>query len=95
MVLDNRHFGETGMQPSHTAHGVDLVAMAKAAGFAWSISATREQEIEQLRERMHAQKGPGFASVLVRADEATRVLPPRDGVELKNRFRRELGLATI
>lgn len=24
VVLDNGHFGETGMQASHTAHGVDL-----------------------------------------------------------------------
>ena len=24
-VLDNEHFGETGMQKSHTGYGVDLV----------------------------------------------------------------------
>ena len=95
LVLDNRHFGETGMQPSHTAKGVDLVGMAKAAGFAWSISVTREDEVKELGERLQANEGPGFASILVRADEAPRILPPRDGVEIKNRFRRELGLATI
>lgn len=95
IVLDNRHYGETGMQPSHTAYGVDLVGMARAAGFSWSLSVTREPEVEKLRERLHANAGPGFASILIRADEAPRVLPPRDGVEIKNRFRRELGLATI
>src|SRR6201988_2905628 len=26
-VLDNAHYGETGMQPSHTQAGVDLVAV--------------------------------------------------------------------
>ena len=33
VVLDNEHYGETGMQPSHTAFGVDLAAVAKACGF--------------------------------------------------------------
>ena len=31
-VLDNERFGETGMQKTHTAAGVDLAAMAAAAG---------------------------------------------------------------
>src|SRR5258706_2603942 len=30
VVLDNQHYGETGMQPSHTKEGVDLVAIARA-----------------------------------------------------------------
>ena len=95
LVLDNRHYGETGMQPSHTARGVDLVGIAKAAGFSWSVSATREPEVQELCERLLKKEGPGFASILVRTDEAPRVIPPRDGVEIKNRFRREFGLATI
>lgn len=95
LVLDNRHYGETGMQPSHTARGVDLAGMAQAAGFAWSLSVTLEQQVEPLRKRLHVPGGPGFASILVRAEEPPRALPPRDGVELKNRFRRDLGLATI
>src|SRR5215813_13845211 len=28
IVLDNQHYGETGMQPSHTRAGIDLVAVA-------------------------------------------------------------------
>ena len=31
-VIDNERYGETGMQEGHTAAGVDLVAMAAAAG---------------------------------------------------------------
>ena len=34
VVFDNERYGETGMQPTHTAHGVDLAAMAQAAGIA-------------------------------------------------------------
>src|SRR5262249_53933567 len=32
IVLDNAHYGETGMQPSHTKAGIDLVAMGKPGG---------------------------------------------------------------
>ena len=38
-VLDNERFGETGMQKTHTAAGVDLAAVAAAVGIiprAWS-----------------------------------------------------------
>jgi thiamine pyrophosphate-dependent acetolactate synthase large subunit-like protein len=95
VVFDNARYAETGMQPSHTALGVDLAAMAQAAGFAWSATIAEPQSVEALRERLHRREGPGFACVLVRADEPPRVLPPRDGVELKNRFRRQLGLAPM
>src|SRR5271154_2446424 len=33
VVLDNEHYGETGMQPSHTRDGVDLVGIARAWKF--------------------------------------------------------------
>ncbi len=32
VVQDNEHYGETGMQETHTRHGVDLAGMARAAG---------------------------------------------------------------
>ena len=33
IVLDNGHFGETGMQASHTNSCVDLAKIAKSSGF--------------------------------------------------------------
>ena len=33
IVIDNELYSETGMQPTHTARGVDLAGMAKAAKF--------------------------------------------------------------
>src|SRR5688572_30481738 len=33
VVIDNQRYGETGMQATHTASGVDLAAVAKACGF--------------------------------------------------------------
>lgn len=95
VVLDNQHYGETGMQASHTALGVDLVAIAEASGFAWSIRVADADGVEALRTKLHSGDGPGFASILVNADSPSRALPPRDGVELKNRFRRQFGLHTI
>jgi thiamine pyrophosphate-dependent acetolactate synthase large subunit-like protein len=95
VVLDNRHYGETGMQPSHTAFGVDLVGIARASLFAWSVGVKDGKGVDDLKGRLRRREGPGFASVLVSADEPARVLPPRDGVEIKNRFRRQFGLQTI
>ena len=95
VVLDNNHYGETGMQPSHTGLGVDLVGIAAASGFAWSARIADMAGVDALRPRMHRADGPGFASIGIAADEPPRVLPPRDSVFLKNRFRQSLGLVPI
>jgi len=92
VVLDNGLYGETGMQASHTARGVDLAGVASACGFAWSQTVERTSEIDALRDRVHRRDGPGFATVRIAATEPPRVLPIRDGVEIKNRFRRALAL---
>lgn len=95
VVLDNNHYGETGMQSSHTGLGVDLVGIAAASGFSWSARLSDMAGVEALRSRLHRADGPGFASIQIAADEPTRVLPPRDGVFLKTRFRQALGLGPI
>ncbi len=90
VVLDNEHYGETGMQPSHTAFGVDLAAAAKACGFPSSAMITRMDQIVVLREDIHRTEGPLFAQIKIAADKLPLVLPPRDGTHLKNRFREAL-----
>ena len=40
VVLDNGHYGETGMQRSHTGLGIDLASIARAAGFAGAVTVT-------------------------------------------------------
>lgn len=95
IVLDNRHYGETGMQQSHTALGVDMAGIAGASGFGWNMTVDDEQGVEEVRSRLRQREGPGFASIAVTAEDLPRVLPPRDGVEIKNRFRREFALPTI
>jgi thiamine pyrophosphate-dependent acetolactate synthase large subunit-like protein len=90
VVLDNEHYGETGMQPSHTAFGVDLAAAAKACGFAASAMIITMDRIAALREDIHRAEGPLFAQIKIAADKLPLVLPPRDGTHLKNRFREAL-----
>ena len=90
VVLDNEHYGETGMQESHTARGVDLAAAAKACGFASTMLLTAIDEVAKLRTAIHAGEGPVFAQIKVAADKLPLVLPPRDGAQLKNRFREAL-----
>jgi thiamine pyrophosphate-dependent acetolactate synthase large subunit-like protein len=93
VVLDNGHFGETGMQQSHTSLGTDLVAVANGFGIRDSFTVETQGGVSSVVERAVARNGPAVAQVLITADEPPRVLPPRDGVYVKNRFREELGFA--
>jgi thiamine pyrophosphate-dependent acetolactate synthase large subunit-like protein len=90
VVLDNERYGETGMQVSHTAHGVDLAGVAQASGFASASLVTTMQRVERLREDIHRVKGPQFAQIKIAAEKLPLTLPPRDGAQLKNRFRAAL-----
>lgn len=90
VVIDNGRYGETGMQQTHTAHGVDLAAVARAAGFVDARTVSAAGELAALRSAIHAQPGPSFAAVKVRAEKVPIILPPRDGGLLKARFRRAL-----
>jgi thiamine pyrophosphate-dependent acetolactate synthase large subunit-like protein len=86
-VLDNERFGETGMQETHTAHGVDLAGMAKAAGFPTSLLVRKADEVTKLRDLAHSGEGPVFAQVKIDPEALPFVLPPAEGSILKNRFR--------
>jgi thiamine pyrophosphate-dependent acetolactate synthase large subunit-like protein len=90
VVLDNGRYAETGMQRSHTALGVSLPAVAAACGFAWTLDIAEMEALAPLGARVQAMQGSGLARIKVRAEEVPRVLPSRDGVWLKNRFRSAL-----
>src|ERR1700727_633123 len=44
VVLDNAHYGETGMQASHTHSGIDLVAVALGCRFKHARAMSRIEE---------------------------------------------------
>ena len=92
VVLDNGHYGETGMQRSHTSLGTDLVAVARGCGFAQAQSIRDPEAAAALASRIRARDGCLLAQVHVACEELPKALPARDGVYLKNRFRAALGL---
>ena len=93
IVLDNQHFGETGMQPSHTARGIDLSTIAASCGFAETRLLTSLDEVDTLCDDLKKRaKGPRLFVLKVKADKLPRSLPPRDAPFIKNRFRAHLGL---
>lgn len=94
IVLDNGHFGETGMQKSHTAHGLDLAAVAAASGFENTAVIDTLAGVDTLCTELRdpAQIGPRLYVLKIRAENLPRSLPPRDAPFIKNRFRAHLGL---
>ena len=92
VVLDNGHYGETGMQRSHTGLGIDLASIAGAAGFAGAVTVTDQAGLESAAQSIRERaSGPRLYVVKVKPENLPRSLPPRDGVHLKNRLRTHLG----
>jgi len=89
-VLDNERFGETGMQKTHTASGVDLAAMALGAGIRTSRTVRTMEQVTEVRELAHQGKGPVFALVKINPEALVFTLPPADGVILTTRFRQSV-----
>ncbi|MDF2782477.1 MAG: aldehyde dehydrogenase [Geminicoccaceae bacterium] len=87
VVLDNERYGETGMQATHTAQGVDLARIAAAAGFPVAGTIRAPEELEAARPVIRTGAGPIFYAIKVRAEPLPFVLPPKDGAHLKDRFR--------
>lgn len=90
-VFDNGRYAETGMQPSHTDGAVDLVGVARSCGIAAAVDIADEAALAEFAHRVQRREQTLFARVAILADAPSRVLPPRDGVLLKNRFRRATG----
>lgn len=94
VVLDNALYGETGQQDSHTATNTRLEEVAKACGFVRTAHITDINEVEAVtRWRVRPTSGPSIAVLKIAQTMPPRVLPARDGVYLKNRFRTVLGVA--
>jgi len=92
LVLDNEHYGETGMQQSHLAMGVDLCAVAVACGLTPASRVTNEAELQFAAGKIHQTGAPKFVQVKVDPETPPRVMPTRDGVENKITFRQALGM---
>jgi thiamine pyrophosphate-dependent acetolactate synthase large subunit-like protein len=92
VVIDNHHFGETGMQMSHTGHGIDLAEVAASCGFTATATLRTRVEIDKVAKILaKPAEGPCLYVVKVAAENPPRSLPSRDAVFVKNRFRAHLG----
>jgi thiamine pyrophosphate-dependent acetolactate synthase large subunit-like protein len=87
LVLDNGLYGETGMQQSHTTQGCDLCEVARGCGIddSWQVSTL--EGLHELAERFHRRGSTRFLHARVAADDLERLMPTRDAVENKLRFR--------
>jgi len=94
VVFDNERYGETGMQQTHTAFGVDLPAIASASGFLSTGMVSNQAELIEALPVILGDPGPVFRSIKVRAESLDFVLPPNDGVVLKDRMRNVLAGGT-
>jgi thiamine pyrophosphate-dependent acetolactate synthase large subunit-like protein len=86
VVLDNRRYGETGMQASHTDWGIDLVGVAKSCRFAQTRFLEAEDELGAARTLLRFGEGPVFIQARVKPEDVPRVLPIRDGHAIRLRF---------
>lgn len=91
IVLDNGRFGETGMQPSHTAETTRLALVASACGIPVVFDVESDDDLARVVPALRARELV-FVRIRVAAEELPRVLPERDGVRLKERFRAALGV---
>ena len=84
-VWDNGAYQITGAQPTLTAKGVDLVAMARGAGLARSTWVTDEDHFESLVDFALRGRGPLFACA--RTDNQPPAgVTDRDAVRIRSRF---------
>ena len=58
LVWDNRQWGLTGGQPTHTATGTDLAAVARAAGIPRSVAVSNVEQLEEALDQALREDGP-------------------------------------
>ena len=66
VVLDNAHYGETGMQPSHTHAGIDFAAVALGCRFKAARTVSRIEEAAEVRKLLHSGEGPILVNAKIR-----------------------------
>ena len=93
IVWDNGAYQITGAQPTLTAAGVDLVAIAKGAGLAQSVWAADEAHFEALVDRALAGAGPLF--ICARTDKQPPAgVTERDAAKIRRNFMEGLRVST-
>ncbi len=96
VVLDNKLYGETGGQATHTARGTNLAQVARACGIENAVELDTMSKVISFSAEIHKRrKTLMMASIWVSPQMPTRVMTPRSGAVLVDRTRKSLGFATI
>ncbi|MEP9416055.1 thiamine pyrophosphate-dependent enzyme [Gordonia sp. VNQ95] len=95
VVLDNGHFGETGMQRSHSGLGARLSEVAAGFGIPDVIEIDTLDHVDSLAATINRREQLTFVQAHITVTEPPRALPPRDGVAVKNKVRAALGFDTF
>ncbi|TCT07494.1 thiamine pyrophosphate-dependent enzyme [Aquabacter spiritensis] len=89
-VIDNEHYSETGMQPTHTGRGVSLTGIATACSFAQAQTIYSEDDLAAALPSMFGGEGPLFFDIKVNTQRYPMSIRLRDGATIKDRFRHHL-----
>jgi phosphonopyruvate decarboxylase len=89
ICLDNGVYGLTGGQPTHTAHGVDLAAIAVASGFPVVTTVSAPGQLAEAAPLVRAG-GPAFILAKVAPGDTPFDALDRNGESIRLRFRRAL-----
>jgi len=93
LILDNELYEETGAQPTHTALGVDLAAVAIGCGIADAQTIRAADSLAAFAARARRLgNAPAVAVVKIAPSSAAKALPSRDGAWIKRRMRASFGL---
>jgi thiamine pyrophosphate-dependent acetolactate synthase large subunit-like protein len=90
VIWDNGSYQITGSQPTATAYGADLVAMAQGAGLSQCGWATDEDMFDQMTTRALNEDGPWLIAARIDGEPAVGATE-RDPVMITDRFMRGLG----
>jgi thiamine pyrophosphate-dependent acetolactate synthase large subunit-like protein len=94
LVLDNRRYGETGMQASHTEWGIDLARIAQACRFPVAHAVPSSRDLDGACRLLRSADGPVLVQAVVEPEPVPRVLPIRNGHEIRLRFTHALANLT-
>jgi thiamine pyrophosphate-dependent acetolactate synthase large subunit-like protein len=90
IVIDNEHYSETGMQPTHTQRGIDLSEVAKACNFPSAETIYTERELADAIPDLFNGSSLMFRDIKVNTKRYPMSIRMRDGAYIKDRFRGNL-----
>lgn len=90
VVIDNEHYSETGMQPTHIGRGVSLEGVAKACSFPSAQTIYTKDELARAVPDIFGGKALSFHDIKVSTKRYPMSIRLRDGAHIKNRFRENL-----